>query len=94
MSSDDPYYILATEIGERLAQEGYLVRTGAGPGIMDAVPVGWKRDMSRLSSSSMQVEQQTQGVSVIHMGIALAVMGTKPLHCLHVLYLAHLLSCN
>ena len=55
LSTDNPYYLLAVEVGERLAQRGYLVRTGAGPGIMDAVPVGWKR-------ASMETDQQTQGV--------------------------------
>jgi predicted Rossmann-fold nucleotide-binding protein len=53
--------VLATRVGENLGKRGYLVRTGAGPGIMDAVPVGWKRQMS-ISSSSMS-EEQTQGVS-------------------------------
>ena len=61
LSSDDWYYLLATHLGEILAKRGYLVRTGTGPGILDAVPVGWKKQMSR-SSSSMSAEQ-TQGVS-------------------------------
>jgi hypothetical protein len=61
LSSDDWYYLLATRLGEILAKRGYLVRTGTGPGILDAVPVGWKKQMSR-SSSSMSAEQ-TQGVS-------------------------------
>lgn len=30
LSTDNPYYLLAVEVGERLAQRGYLVRTGAG----------------------------------------------------------------
>jgi uncharacterized protein (TIGR00730 family) len=33
---DDPYYILAEEIGYRLTLEGYGVITGGGPGIMEA----------------------------------------------------------
>ena len=31
LSSTNPYYQLAVEVGERLAERGYLVRTGAGP---------------------------------------------------------------
>lgn len=33
---DNPYYQLAIEIGEKLAQAGYGVITGGGPGIMEA----------------------------------------------------------
>jgi hypothetical protein len=32
----DPYYKLATEVARRIAQEGYGVITGGGPGIMEA----------------------------------------------------------
>ena len=56
------------EVGEKLAREGFLVRTGAGPGIMDAVPLGWKREVSRSSSLSLDSEHsQTQGVSTYGM---------------------------
>ena len=56
------------EVGEKLAREGFLVRTGAGPGIMDAVPLGWKREVSRSLSSSLDSEHsQTQGVSTCGM---------------------------
>ena len=67
LTNDDQYYILATEVGERLAQKGYLIRTGAGPGIMDAVPVGYKREMSSSSSSSIMETKdhhQTQGIRI------------------------------
>src|SRR5438128_11570690 len=32
----DPYYHLARSVGESLAQAGFMVITGAGPGIMQA----------------------------------------------------------
>jgi uncharacterized protein (TIGR00730 family) len=35
-----PTYILAREIGRRLAQEGYAVITGGGPGVMEAANRG------------------------------------------------------
>ena len=63
LTEDDRYYILAREVGEKLAQRCYLVRTGAGPGIMDAVPVGWKSEVSR-SASSISMEL-TQGVRTV-----------------------------
>ncbi|MGE5302688.1 MAG: TIGR00730 family Rossman fold protein [Alphaproteobacteria bacterium] len=43
---DDPYYRLARELGQRLVQEGYMVITGAGPGIMQAGHEGAGRAMS------------------------------------------------
>jgi uncharacterized protein (TIGR00730 family) len=43
---DDPYYRLAKELAERLAREGYMVITGAGPGIMQAGHEGAGRDKS------------------------------------------------
>jgi hypothetical protein len=60
LTKEDRYYVLARSVGEGLARRGYLVRTGAGPGIMDAVPVGWKREVSR--SSSLLSLEHTQGV--------------------------------
>jgi len=37
---DDPRYLMAREFGQRLAEAGYMVVTGAGPGIMQAVNEG------------------------------------------------------
>ena len=61
LRTDDPYYILAQQLGGILAMDGYLVRTGGGPGIMDAVPVGYKQELRR--SQTLAVDRQTQGVS-------------------------------
>jgi uncharacterized protein (TIGR00730 family) len=36
IKEDDPYYHLARDVAQRLAQEGLMVITGAGPGIMQA----------------------------------------------------------
>ena len=41
--SDNPYYILAEEIGYKLTQQGFGVITGGGPGIMEAGNKGAKR---------------------------------------------------
>ena len=40
---DDPYYITATEIAEKLARNGYGTITGGGPGIMEAGNKGAKK---------------------------------------------------
>ena len=40
---DHPHYILAQEVGEALAREGYGVITGGGPGIMEAGNSGAQR---------------------------------------------------
>ena len=37
---DHPYYALAREVGARLAQVGFTVMTGGGPGIMEAANRG------------------------------------------------------
>jgi uncharacterized protein (TIGR00730 family) len=39
---DHPYYLLAREVGGRLARMGFTVMTGGGPGIMDAANRGAK----------------------------------------------------
>ena len=63
LSKDDKHCVLARDVGQELARRGYLVRTGAGPGIMDAVPEGWKREVERCASA-LSLEH-TQGVSLL-----------------------------
>ncbi len=46
VAQDNPYYQMAREFGRRLAEEGFMVITGAGPGIMQAGHEGAGRDKS------------------------------------------------
>jgi uncharacterized protein (TIGR00730 family) len=46
IQENDPYYHLARDLAQRLAQEGLMVITGAGPGIMQAGHEGAGRDNS------------------------------------------------
>jgi uncharacterized protein (TIGR00730 family) len=46
IKEEDPYYALARDLSTRLAQEGFMVITGAGPGIMQAGHEGAGRDKS------------------------------------------------
>ena len=39
---DHPYYVLAREVGAKLAEAGFTVMTGGGPGIMEAANRGAK----------------------------------------------------
>jgi uncharacterized protein (TIGR00730 family) len=39
---DNPWYLLASEIGEKLAKKGYGIISGGGPGIMEAANKGAK----------------------------------------------------
>jgi uncharacterized protein (TIGR00730 family) len=41
-TAEHPYYVLAREVGERLARAGFTVMTGGGPGIMEAANRGAK----------------------------------------------------
>ncbi len=43
LGESDPYYTLARELGYRLAQLGYTVVTGGGPGVMQAANEGATR---------------------------------------------------
>ncbi len=43
---DDPIYQLTVKTAEKLADEGYMVVTGAGPGLMEAGMVGAGRERS------------------------------------------------
>jgi uncharacterized protein (TIGR00730 family) len=44
--SDDPVYLLAKELAHQVAEEGWMVVTGAGPGIMQAGIEGAGRERS------------------------------------------------
>ena len=44
--ADDPVYVLARDLARRMADEGWMVVTGAGPGIMQAGTEGAGRERS------------------------------------------------
>jgi len=46
VQESDPYYHLARSVGQALAQAGFMVITGAGPGVMQAGHEGAGRDKS------------------------------------------------
>jgi len=46
VAESDPYYLAAKELGHRLANEGFMVITGAGPGVMQAGHEGAGREKS------------------------------------------------
>ena len=46
VQEEDPYYQMAVRLGRRLAEEGYMVITGAGTGIMQAGHEGAGREKS------------------------------------------------
>jgi len=60
--SNDPLYSAAKRVAERLAAEGWMVITGAGPGIMQAAMEGAGRDMSIGVSISLPFEQRANPI--------------------------------
>ena len=55
--ADDPVYVLARELAERLADDGWMVVTGAGPGIMQAGTEGAGRERSFGVNIKLPMEQ-------------------------------------
>jgi len=45
IKASDPYYAISKDIGRKLAAVGVPPRTGAGPGIMQSVPEGYKEGL-------------------------------------------------
>jgi uncharacterized protein (TIGR00730 family) len=46
VAESDPYYLAAKDLGHRLTEEGFMVITGAGPGVMQAGHEGAGREKS------------------------------------------------
>lgn len=66
---NDPYFIKAKELGERLAQLDFSVLTGGGPGIMEAASCG-------------VIEPHKKGIRI--MGIGVTGLDEKPNECAQV----------
>lgn len=59
---DDPKYQAAVNFGKRMAEEGWMVVTGAGGGIMEAAHVGAGRDMSMGLNIMLPFEQESNHI--------------------------------
>lgn len=59
---DHPTYLQAVELGRRFAEEGWMVVTGAGGGIMEAAHVGAGREMSMGLNIMLPFEQDANYV--------------------------------
>lgn len=69
VSKDDPYYAAAERMGELLADAGIAPRTGAGPGIMSAVPEGFRRQLGvEKGSTNLGVRKIGEGPQPLTQG--------------------------
>jgi len=59
--SDDPYFKAAERMGEILANAGIPPRTGAGPGIMTAVPQGFRRKLREILGNGVHAPANGNG---------------------------------
>jgi len=55
----DPQYLMARELAERLAQNGFMIITGAGGGIMEAANLGAAREKSFGINIKLPAEQKS-----------------------------------
>ncbi len=55
---DHPYYVLAREVGGRLASAGFTVMTGGGPGIMEAANRGAREAGGRSIGCNIELPQE------------------------------------
>lgn len=62
VKQDDPYYRLAVGFGRRLAEEGFMVITGAGSGIMQAGHEGAGKEKSFGVNIQLPFEQRPNSV--------------------------------
>ena len=61
---DHPYYQLARDLGRELANAGYAVMTGGGPGIMEAANRGAKEAGGDQSGLQYQIAFRTKAQSI------------------------------
>jgi uncharacterized protein (TIGR00730 family) len=57
---DHPYYLMAREVGDRLARAGFTVMTGGGPGIMEAANRGAREVGGRSIGCNIELPQEQQ----------------------------------
>ncbi len=63
--TDDPLYVQARDVAEALAADGWMVVTGAGPGIMQAASEGAGQEMSLGVSIRLPFEERSSAPAAL-----------------------------
>jgi len=65
IKQENPYYDLATKVAEKIAEKGFGIITGGGPGIMEAANKGAQRVKGRSCGISVNLPYEETGNSYI-----------------------------
>ncbi|MCC7443044.1 MAG: TIGR00730 family Rossman fold protein [Bdellovibrionales bacterium] len=74
---DHPYARVAEDLGRRLAEAGYTVMSGAGPGVMEAVSRGAKKAGGRTVGANIVIPSEQRSNPYIDRSVTFSSFGAR-----------------